>query len=285
LRSLDRAAALGWRAGHAVLDVREEEAFRAGHLAGSGNVPRREFRARRAELPPREAPLLVVAASGAHAETAAAELETLGFTGVAWLDAPIESLPDALADRGPAVRLWRPAPFLEEMLPRLEIPRGTHPVALDVAAGAGREAVYLALNGFEVEARDRDPEALSRARSLAERHGVRLDTIVTDLERGEVSMPPSRYALVVCFRYLHRPLLPQLEGALAPGGHLIYETYRTGQEKYGKPVRARFLLRPGELASAFPTLEILYYAELEPAGGPVTARLLARRPETQGPRP
>jgi rhodanese-related sulfurtransferase len=272
------AEALARRTEFAVLDVRDETAFRAGHLEGSGNIPRAEFRARRTELPPREAAILVVAERPRRAAAAAGELESLGFASVAWLDAPLESLAGGLADRGPAARLWRPAPFLEAMLPRLARAGGSPRRALDVAAGAGREAVYLALQGFDVEAHDRDPGALARARRLAERHGVAISTVVTDLEGPGAALPAARFELVVCFRFLHRPLFPQLERALAPGGFLVYETYRIGQERFGRPLRGRFLLRPGELSSAFPSLEVVHYAELEPAGGPVTARLLARRP-------
>lgn len=264
------------RASHAVLDVRDDEAFRAGHLEGSGQVPAAQLRARRAELPPREALLLVVADHGARAAAAAAELESLGFARVAWLDAPLATVPGGLEDRAPAVPLWRPAPFLEEVLPRL--PRAGPERALDVAAGAGRESVYLALHGFAVEAWDRDSEALARAAALATRHGVSIETHTIDLEREGVALPAERYALVVCFRYLHRPLLPWIERALAPGGHLVYETFRVGQERFGKPQRERFLLQSGELPIAFASLEIVQYAELEPAGGPVTARLLARKP-------
>jgi len=266
------------RAACALLDVRDEAAFRTGHIAGSGNVPRGELAARTSELPPKGEPLLVVAADAGAAEDAATELEALGFTRVAWLDGPIESLAVEAGAHGAAARLWRPAPFLEEMLPRIPRPQPGGRAALDVAAGAGREAVYLALQGFEVEARDRDPEALARAAALAARHGVAISTVVTDLERGAVALPPSRYPLVICFRYLHRPLFHQIESALAPGGRLVYETFRSGQEKIGRPRRERFLLRPGELESAFPGLVVEHYAELEPAGGPVTARLLARKP-------
>jgi len=276
--ALDPAAALARRAEFALLDARDEDAFRAGHLAGSGHLPRAAFRTRRAELPPREAPVLVVSGSAAEAAQAAAELESLGFAAVAWLDAPLASIPGGLDDRGPAFRLWRAAPFLEEVLPRLPRPHAGADLALDVAAGAGREAVTLALAGWEVEALDRDPEALARAAALATRHGVALRTRAMDLERGEVELPAARFSLVVCFRYLHRPLFPQLERSLAPGGHLVYETYRLGQERFGKPQRERFLLKPGELSSAFPSLHVVHYAELEPAGGPVTARLLARKP-------
>ena len=277
-RALAPDAVRGRRADFSVLDVREEAAFREGHIAGSGHVPRSELRLRRSELPPREQPLLVVAADGPEAAAAAAELNALGFASVAWLDAPLAALEGGLADQSPAARLWRPAPFLEEMLPRIPRPRPDACAALDAAAGAGREAVYLALQGFQVEARDRDPEALARAAALAARHGVRITTAVTDLEDNAITLPPDRFQLVVCFRYLHRPLFRQLERTLAPGGFLVYETYRLGQEKLGRPRRERFLLRPGELASAFPSLVVEHYAELEPAGGPVTARLLARKP-------
>jgi tellurite methyltransferase len=239
-------------------------------------VPAAALRERRAELPSREAPLLVVADLGARAAAAAADLESLGYSRVAWLDAPLDAVGGGLSDRAPAVPLWRPAPFLEEVLPRL--PRAGKPRALDVAAGSGRDSVYLALNGYAVEAWDRDAEALARASALAARHGVSIETRTIDLEREGVALPAGRYALVVCFRYLHRPLLPSIERAIAPGGHLVLETFRAGQERFGKPQRERFLLRPGELPSAFASLEIVQYAELEPAGGPVTARLLARKP-------
>src|SRR5437870_3905104 len=165
-RALAPDAVRGRRADFSVLDVREEAAFRQGHIAGSGHVPRSELRLRRSELPPREQPLLVVAADGPEAAAAAAELNALGFASVAWLDAPLAALEGGLADQSPAARLWRPAPFLEEMQLRIPRPRPDACAALDAAAGAGREAVYLALQGFQVEARDRDPEALARAAAL-----------------------------------------------------------------------------------------------------------------------
>jgi len=92
------------------------------------------------------------------------------------------------------------------------------------------------------------------------------------------ALPEAAYALVTCFRYLHRPLFPVMAAALAPGGHLVVETYRDGQQQFGKPKRPRFLLRPGELREAFAALELIRYDEPSPPGGPWTARLLARRP-------
>lgn len=267
-------------AGRVVLDVREGEAFALGHLAGSGHLPRRELLERRAELPPRGTGILVVADGAAEAAEAAAALEAMGYDGVAFLDAPLGELPEGLADQRPAARLWRPARFLEEVLPRVlaALPPGRGMTALDVACGAGRDAVFLAGHGFAVEARDHAPEALERARALAGREGVALRTVVCDLERAGLPPPERPFDLMVCFRFLHRPLFPWIEAALAPGGWLVYETYRAGQERFGRPRRAHFMLRAGELAGAFPALETVRYEEPDPPEGPVTARLLARRP-------
>jgi hypothetical protein len=59
---------------------------------------------------------------------------------------------------------------------------------------------------------------------------------------------------------------------------LVIETFRRGQERFGRPRHPRHLLEDGELAESFPTLETLRYEEVEGAAGPVLARLLARRP-------
>src|SRR5262249_12965098 len=247
-------AALG-AAGPAVIDVRDPAAFAAGHLAASGHVPRAELRERRAELPPREQPVLVVDDDPAAAEAGAAGLGSWGFAGVAWLAVPLGAVPGGCLHRGPAVRLWRPARFLEEVLPA--IPRG---LAADLAAGAGRDAVYLALNGFEVDAFDHDPEPLGRTAALARREGVSVRTIVAALgTAGPRARAPARSRLVPVFRSLPRPLFAAIERALAPGGWLVYETYREGQERFGRPKSARFLLRAGELSSAFPALTVVRY--------------------------
>ena len=262
----------------ALLDVRDPAAFAAGHLAGSGHLPHAELLERRAELPPRDRAVLVIADDPHQSATAAADLEAMGYSDVAWLEVPLASLPGGHANRAPAVRLWHPAPFLAEVLPHIMAPSAARPGrAADLAAGSGREAVFLALHGYEVEAWDQAPEALERATALARRHRVEIRPMLANLERPELELPVERYQLLVVFRFLHRPLFPAIERALAPGGWLVYETYRFGQERFGRPRSRRFLLDPGELAAAFPGLSVVRYEELEPAGGPIVARLLARR--------
>src|SRR5262249_29878181 len=153
-------------------------------------------------------------------------------------------------------------PFLEQAVAGL--PRGR---ALDVACGTGRDAVYLALERYDVEAWDHDDDALARARDLARRHGVSIRTVRANPEAQEpAAFADSAFELVACFRYLHRPLFPVMARALAPGGYLVYETFREGQERFGRPRRPRFLLHPGELRAAFATLDILRYEEPSPPG-------------------
>jgi SAM-dependent methyltransferase len=117
-----------------------------------------------------------------------------------------------------------------------------HGRVLDLAAGYGRNSLWLAQQGFTVEAVDRDAVALS---SLAPYNHIRCT--VADLEAGAWPYQEASFDAVVVFRYLHRPLWHSLIDALAPNAVLIYETFMQGQEVWGRPQRAEFLLKPNEL--------------------------------------
>ena len=56
-----------------------------------------------------------------------------------------------------------------------------------------------------------------------------------------------KFALVIVFKFLFRPLLYRLENLLNSNGVLIYETFMEGQEKIGRPKRSEFLLKTNEL--------------------------------------
>lgn len=117
---------------------------------------------------------------------------------------------------------------------------------LDVASGGGRHARFFASRGNPVTAIDRDAAALE---SMSGVDGIA--TIAADIENGPWPLPAdAQFAAVVVTNYLHRPLFPQLLGALAPGGVLIYETFAQGNETVGKPSNPAFLLAPGELLDA-----------------------------------
>jgi SAM-dependent methyltransferase len=144
-----------------------------------------------------------------------------------------------------------PSPWVERFAPLIR-PGG---LVLDLAAGAGRHVRLLINRGFAVRAVDRDSSALL---PLA---GPSCEIIESDLERGADWPLGGGYDGIVVTNYLHRPLLPAIGQALAPGGIVIYETFAVGNERLGRPDDPVFLLRTGELLSAFPALTIVAFEQ------------------------
>jgi len=128
---------------------------------------------------------------------------------------------------------------------------------LDVACGRGRHARLFAEQGCIVDAVDIDAEA---GASLLQVPGVSF--LRADLEGGPWPYGGRQFDAIIVTHYLHRPLFPLLAEALAPGGLLIYETFMVGQERFGRPSRPAFLLRPRELLDAFAAqLAVLAFEE------------------------
>jgi SAM-dependent methyltransferase len=113
---------------------------------------------------------------------------------------------------------------------------------LDLACGHGRHARYLASLGYRVEALDRDSAALATLDGMA---GI--TTRCADLEGSPWPYAAGRFDGIVATNYLHRPLVAALLDALRPGGVFIYETFGAGNERFGRPSKPEFLLRPHEL--------------------------------------
>jgi len=111
---------------------------------------------------------------------------------------------------------------------------------LDLAAGGGRHATFFSERGHKVTAVDRD---VSR---LPDRAGI--EKVQTDLEDGiPWPLADRTFGAAIVTNYLHRPLMPSLLAAIAPGGVLLYETFMVGNERFGKPSNPAFLLKDGEL--------------------------------------
>ncbi|MEQ1516210.1 MAG: methyltransferase domain-containing protein [Usitatibacteraceae bacterium] len=114
---------------------------------------------------------------------------------------------------------------------------------LDVACGTGRHARFFAAQGHPVNAVDRDITRVAHASA-----SIRL--MEADLEAGSWPFVGATFAGVVVTNYLYRGIMAPLIDCVAPGGVLIYETFAMGNEQFGRPRRADFLLRPGELLEA-----------------------------------
>ncbi|MFC5994174.1 class I SAM-dependent methyltransferase [Pseudonocardia hispaniensis] len=143
--------------------------------------------------------------------------------------------------------------------------------ALELACGRGAVAVWLAQQGFAVEAVDVSGTGLAAGERLAQRHGVSVTWIEADLDAGVPDDCRGPYDLVVCQRFRDPRLYPAMAALLAPGGLLMVTVLSQVGDGTG-PFRAA----PGELATAFAELEVLVDAQ-----GAGEAHLVARRPRTR----
>ena len=164
-----------------------------------------------------------------------------------------------------------PAQFLVENIEML--PRGR---VLDIAMGAGRNAIYLAKLGFEVEGVDMSPEAASIALELARKAGVTIRAQVADLE-GNYLIKKDAYELIICFNYLQRCLVSQIKDGLRKGGIVVYETYIVDQARFGKPKNPNYLLRHNELLNMFRDFRCLRYHEGIVKGPKAIAGMIAQK--------
>jgi len=266
-----------WLRTAACVDLRDAAAHEASRPAGSVRLEVDDVLYRPYLLPPRARPLVLV---GGPAESMRLIVKALGATG----HADVRHLPDdtwrALLpeETGAPTRLhlWEPAAAVVEAL-RDHAPRTAlrPPTALDIACGSGRNAVYLALRGYNVTALDNLPDALVKANELASRSGVAIRTVQRDVTFPG-ALDDERADVVVVVRFLDRVLFGPLQRAVSPGGILVYETFTVEQASIGHPRNPRYLLESDELAHAFPQLETLVYREGF-FDGAYLARLVARR--------
>jgi SAM-dependent methyltransferase len=118
------------------------------------------------------------------------------------------------------------------------VPTGA--TVLDLATGAGRNALFFAARGHKVTAVDIDVGRLPAAENV--------EPLQADLENGSPwPLGTRRFGAVVVTRYLYRPLMPNLLNAIEPGGVLLYDTFMAGNEKLGRPRNPDHLLEDGEL--------------------------------------
>ena len=150
---------------------------------------------------------------------------------------------------------FEPAQFLVENLGLL--PGGQ---VLDLAIGNGRNAIYLAKMGYEVEGVDISLEAVNQAKKSAEEAGVVIKAEVVDLEK-DFHIKDSAYEVICCFNYLQRSLIGAIKKGLRQGGMVVYETYIIDQAQYGKPSNPNYLLKHNELLNMFRDFRCLRYRE------------------------
>jgi SAM-dependent methyltransferase len=163
---------------------------------------------------------------------------------------------------------------------------------LCLAEGEGRNAVFLAEQGYDVTAVDQSPVGLAKARKLAEQRNVTIETIVADL--AEFAVAPGAWdGIVSIFAHVPPParhhVHRQVVAGLRPGGVFVIEAYRPEQLQYGTggPPVPELMMTLDGLRAELSGLDFDYSAETvrDIQEGPLhhgtgaVVQLRARRPD------
>ena len=163
------------------------------------------------------------------------------------------------------------------------LPKGR---ALDLACGNGRNALYLAERGFNVDALDIAEPALKLVQNTARERGLAVNTILADLD--DHPLPAETYDLITTSFYLNRSLVPRMQDALKPGGFVLHEQHYATDHDVSGPTDPDFRLRSNELLSLFPDFRVRHFSEglaweSEREGGRLIAlqQLVAQKPPAE----
>jgi 2-polyprenyl-3-methyl-5-hydroxy-6-metoxy-1,4-benzoquinol methylase len=140
---------------------------------------------------------------------------------------------------------------------------------LCVADGEGRNSVWLARQGFQVEAFDVAPNGLDKARRLARQAGVEVRYELAGCD--DYAWPEAAFdgvaAIFIQFAdpALRQRLFARMVASLKPGGVLILQGYTPRQLEYrtGGPSVLSHLYTPEMLREAFAALQLLELREYE----------------------
>ncbi len=190
---------------------------------------------------------------------------------------------DQLSD-SPTAHGYQSEPSAFVLAHHTKLPSGK---VLDLAAGNGRNSLFLATRGFSVIGVDRDEQALAHLEKLASIFPKgQITSQAIDLE-AHVERPPDlgkeAYDGIVVSFYLFRPLFPNIIQALKPGGILLYETFLIDNHtNRNHPRNTDFCLQHNELLTLTDSLRVLHYQEgiqedQHGSNSAYTARLVAQK--------
>jgi methylase of polypeptide subunit release factors len=132
--------------------------------------------------------------------------------------------------------------------------------ALDIGTGEGRNALFLAAEGWEVTAFDISDVGLKLAREAADRKGLKLSALIADADHFDYGR--QRWDLVVGM-YMHAVITrnaDKITDSLKPGGMVVIEGFHRDLNR--PSVDGGYIgYRSNELLKAFDRLRVLYYED------------------------
>lgn len=151
--------------------------------------------------------------------------------------------------------------------------------ALDLACGAGRNAVFLASQGWMVTAVDSSDVAIEELQTRIGREHLSIKAVLADLERDEFKISEHSFDLICDIFYLQRSLFASIRKALCEGGLFVGSIHMVDSDPSVKAMNRSFLLEPGELRREFEGWQVIHDQERRPAPGKRrVAELIVRKP-------
>lgn len=147
----------------------------------------------------------------------------------------------------------KPNEFLVEMVKDRK--KGT---ALDVGMGQGRNAIWLAQQGWDVTGFDPAEKAVALAEQLAAKAGMRIKTEIKGTE--DFDFGERRWDLIVLSYVGGRDNVDRVERALKPGGIVVLEAFHRDATK-GASIGGGVVFDTGELPKLYPALRVVRYEE------------------------
>ena len=154
--------------------------------------------------------------------------------------------------------------------------------ALDLACGAGRNALYLAERGWAVTAVDGSRSAIELLAQRAAAQHLDVNTKIADLTNPNFVITPDTFDLILIAYYLQRDLFAKVKTAARPGGAIIAIAHTPELDESWSEKRAR----PGELREFFKDWDVLWNYEgpsRDPAHHRPVAEIVARKPDRLDP--
>jgi 2-polyprenyl-3-methyl-5-hydroxy-6-metoxy-1,4-benzoquinol methylase len=132
-------------------------------------------------------------------------------------------------------------------------------VALDLAGGLGRHALWLASRSWQVTVVEISDVAIGKLSQAALQLNVNVDLFAGDA--AEYKLEPSQFDLIVLFYHLDRGLFPKIVSALKPRGLLICKMSLRWDSGERLTTGSTNPLQRNELPSLVPELDVLHHQE------------------------
>ena len=132
--------------------------------------------------------------------------------------------------------------------------------ALDIGMGEGRNALFLAAQGWEVTGFDISDVGVKLARETAQKRGLKLDAVVDDVDRFDYGR--QRWDLVVGM-YMHAMITRNADNiieSVKPGGIVVVEGFHRDLNRRGL-MGDELGYRSNELLRAFDRLRVRHYED------------------------